>query len=67
VIARWVDGFLVVVTAHRTPRRALADALDLLPPRQVIGLVFNGDDRPLSPGAGYYSYYHASVSASPQQ
>jgi protein-tyrosine kinase len=67
VIARWVDGFLVVVTAHRTPRRALADALDLLPPQQVIGLVFNGDDRPLSPLAGYYSYYHASGSTSLQQ
>jgi capsular exopolysaccharide synthesis family protein len=64
VIARWVDGFLIVVTAHRTPRRALADALDLLPPAQVFGLVFNGDDRPLSPGAGYYSYYAASVTPS---
>ncbi len=67
VIARWVDGFLIVVTAHRTPRRALADALDLLPPSQVIGLVFNGDDRPLSPGAGYYSYSHAADgTAAPQ-
>jgi len=67
VIARWVDGFLLVVTAHRTPRRALADALDLLPPGQVIGLVFNGDDRPLSPSAGYYSYHHAAGSTSPRQ
>ena len=57
VIARWVDGFLIVVTAHRTPRRALADALDLLPPAQVFGLVFNGDDRPLSANDSYYSYY----------
>lgn len=57
VIARWVDGFLLVVTAHRTPRRAVADALDLLEPEKVIGFVFNGDDRPLSPNSGYYSYY----------
>jgi capsular exopolysaccharide synthesis family protein len=54
VIARWVDAFLIVVTAHRTPRRALAEALDLLDPAQVIGLVFNGDDRPAS---AYYGYY----------
>ena len=64
VIARWVDGFLIVVTAHRTPRRALADALDLLPPAQVFGLVFNGDDRPLDASAGYYSYYAAGDAAS---
>jgi capsular exopolysaccharide synthesis family protein len=63
VIARWVDGFLIVVTAHRTPRRALADALDLLPPAKVFGLVFNGDDRPLNAGSGYYSYYAASGAA----
>jgi capsular exopolysaccharide synthesis family protein len=56
VIARWVDGFLLVVTAHRTPRRAIADALDLLEPSKVIGFVFNGDDRPLTRYAGYYSY-----------
>ena len=65
VIARWVDGFLIVVTAHRTPRRALADALDLLPPPQVFGLVFNGDDRPLGRNAAYYSYYTAGDAASP--
>ena len=56
VIGRWGDGFLVVVTAHHTPRRALAEALDLLDPGQVIGIVFNGDDRPLAPYSGYYSY-----------
>ena len=64
VIAQWVDGFLIVVTAHRTPRRALADGLDLLPAAQVFGLVFNGDDRPLGANASYYSYYAAGDAAS---
>jgi capsular exopolysaccharide synthesis family protein len=64
VIARWVDGFLIVVTAHRTPRRAVADALDLLDPAKVIGFVFNGDDRPLTPYSSYYSYYGPQAGAS---
>jgi capsular exopolysaccharide synthesis family protein len=54
LIGRWVDGFLVVVTANKTPRKLLSEALDLFDPSKVIGLVFNGDDRPL---AGYYGYY----------
>jgi protein-tyrosine kinase len=51
VLANVVDGFLVVVTAHRTPKRLLDEALNVLEPAKVIGLVYNGDERPLS---GYY-------------
>ena len=60
VLARSVDGFLLVVAAHRTQRRLVAEALDLLDPQQLIGLVFNGDDRPLS---SYYGYYGAYMQA----
>ena len=48
VLARLVDGFVLVVGAHRTPRRLLLEALNLLEPTRVVGLVFNGDDRHLS-------------------
>lgn len=54
LISQWVDGFLLVVAAHKTPRKFVAEALNLMVPEKVIGLVFNGDDRPLS---GYYGYY----------
>lgn len=54
VIGKWVDGFLVVVAYNKTPRKLLAEALNVLEPAKVIGLVFNGDRRPLS---GYYGYY----------
>ncbi|MBI4011595.1 MAG: CpsD/CapB family tyrosine-protein kinase [Candidatus Rokubacteria bacterium] len=47
LIERWVDGFLVVVAAHRTPRALLEEALNVMDPAKVVGLVFNGDDRPL--------------------
>lgn len=56
LIAGWVDGFLLVVAARRTRRELLEEALNLLEPAKVVGLVFNGDDRPSS---GYYGYYGA--------
>jgi capsular exopolysaccharide synthesis family protein len=46
LLARWVDGVLVVVSAHRTSRKLLESALSLLDGSQVLGMVFNGDDRP---------------------
>jgi capsular exopolysaccharide synthesis family protein len=44
LLARWIDAFLLVVTAHRTRSGQLAEALDLLDPARLIGLVFNGDE-----------------------
>lgn len=57
VLGQWVDGFVIVVAAHQTPRKMLAEALNLVDATKVIGTVFNGDDRPLSPYSNYYSYY----------
>jgi capsular exopolysaccharide synthesis family protein len=54
ILENWVDGFVLVVSAHRTPRKLVGEALNLLNPSKTIGLVFNNDDRPLS---GYRSYY----------
>jgi capsular exopolysaccharide synthesis family protein len=48
VIGRWVDGLLIVVSAHRTARKLLEEALHLTEPAKVVGLVFNGDDHHLS-------------------
>lgn len=60
VIAKHVDGFLMIVGAHKTPRKLVEEALDILDPSKVLGVVFNGDRRPL---AGYYSSaYRAYVS-----
>jgi capsular exopolysaccharide synthesis family protein len=58
LIGKWVDGFLLVVGAHKTPRRLVADALNLLDPAKLIGVVFNGDRRPLSDRYGYDHYYY---------
>jgi Mrp family chromosome partitioning ATPase len=45
LLARWVDGVLMVVAAHRTSRKLLEEALNLLQGASVLGIVFNGDDR----------------------
>lgn len=64
LLGRWVDGFIVVVAAHKTPRKLLAEALSLLEPAKVLGVVFNGDDQPLSPYYGYYGHQHRPSRAS---
>ncbi len=55
MISGRVDGFVIVVAAHRTPRKFLEDALNLMDPGKVIGIVFNRDDRRLY---GYYGSYY---------
>lgn len=51
LLSRLVDGVIVVVAANRTPRKLVGEALNVLDPAKVLGIVFNGDDRPLF---GYY-------------
>ena len=54
LIGNWVDGFLMVVAAHKTPRRLVEEALNLMDPSKLVGLVFNSDDRQ---NKDYYYYY----------
>jgi len=55
LLAKSVDGVLMVVSANRTPRKLLGEALNLLDPAKVLGIVFNKDVRPLF---GYYDSYY---------
>lgn len=48
VMGAWIDGFLLVVGAHKTPRKLLEEALNAVDPAKLVGLVFNGDARSLS-------------------
>jgi capsular exopolysaccharide synthesis family protein len=60
VIARLVDGMVLVVAAHRTPRPMLEAAFEILDPARMIGLVFNGYDHLLSGrNVGYEGGYYA--------
>jgi capsular exopolysaccharide synthesis family protein len=50
VIGRWVDGFLLVIAAHRTPRKLVEEALTTLDPAKMLGIVFNQYGGYSSPG-----------------
>jgi capsular exopolysaccharide synthesis family protein len=54
VLGGFVDGFLMVVAAHKTPRKLVEEALGVIDAQKLLGLVFNGDERSLSPY--YYGY-----------
>ena len=57
VIAKWVDGFLLVVAADRTPARLVEEALNRMEPSKIIGFVFNHEARSLS---HYYAGRYAA-------
>jgi capsular exopolysaccharide synthesis family protein len=56
VLAKVVDGFLLVVSANRTPRRVIDEALEVLPKEAMIGVVFNGENQAAASQAAH-SYY----------
>jgi protein-tyrosine kinase len=56
-IAKRVDGFVMIVAAHRTPQRLLEEALGVLDPAKLLGVVFNRNDRRTSDSYGYYGAY----------
>jgi len=55
VLSRLVDGMLIVVAAHETPRKLLEQTLNLVDESKILGIVLNGDTSPL-PGQ-YDAYY----------
>jgi capsular exopolysaccharide synthesis family protein len=55
LLANAVDGVLMVVAANQTPRKLLGEALNLLDPSKVLGIVFNRDAKPMF---GYYDAYY---------
>lgn len=63
LIERWVDGFLIVVTAHKTPRKLVEEALASIDQTKLIGLVFNGDDQSASEYYSSYAYGPSSKSS----
>jgi capsular exopolysaccharide synthesis family protein len=57
LLADFIDGYLIVVAADKTPRRLLEETLALLGPAKILGLVFNRESFKHSRyGRYYYSY-----------
>ena len=57
MIEKWVDGFLMVIAAHKTPQKLVEEALNIINPAKLVGLVLNYDDHLISHYYGYYSAY----------
>jgi capsular exopolysaccharide synthesis family protein len=55
MMGRSVDGFLMIVSAHKTSRKEIAEALNIIGPSKLLGLVFNNDDNLLE-SYGYRTY-----------
>lgn len=53
VLGNFVDAFVMIVSANRTPRRLVQETLETLDRRKVLGLIFNKDETPIG---GYYEY-----------
>jgi Mrp family chromosome partitioning ATPase len=47
LIAELVDGFVLVVAAHRTHRGPVEEALRVIDRAKIIGFVLNGVDTPV--------------------
>lgn len=56
ILQRWIDGFLLVVTAHKTPRNLVEEAIHIVEPTKLLGLIFNNDTHPVRKYYSYYSY-----------
>lgn len=54
LISRWVDSYLVVVAADRTPKDAVEETLDQMTPEKTLGIVFNQ----YSPSKKRYKAYY---------
>jgi protein-tyrosine kinase len=65
ILQHSIDGFLVVVAAHKTPRKLLESALDAVSPEKMMGLIFNGVDRS-SGGYAYPTNEHAARRGGPR-
>jgi capsular exopolysaccharide synthesis family protein len=57
LIGRWIDGYVLVVTAHKTPKQALIDAVEALDRSKIVGTVLNGGERRHNNYGNYDGYY----------
>jgi len=44
LLQQYIDGLIMIVAAHKTPRKLVEDAISIIDRTKLIGLVFNGDD-----------------------
>jgi capsular exopolysaccharide synthesis family protein len=60
ILARYVDGVLLVVRARKTPRDYLTKSIQMLNSTKLMGVVFNGAELGMASKYYYYSYTPAN-------
>jgi capsular exopolysaccharide synthesis family protein len=63
LLAEWVDGYVIVVSADKTPRKLLEETFALLGPAKILGLVFNRESYRHS---RYGKYYYKAYTSRPE-
>lgn len=58
VLAKYVDGIILVVRALKSPRRAVHKAVENLGKEKILGIVFNGHDISRRTYNKYYEKYY---------
>jgi len=56
-LADFLDAVILVVRAGKTPRDLVAKAIECMEGKNLIGILLNGVEKPIS-GGGYYGYYY---------
>jgi capsular exopolysaccharide synthesis family protein len=67
LLARWLDGLVLVVAAHKTPRKQLEKALNMLDGASVLGIIFNRDEGARLGYRGDYRRYFSRTQRRPPQ
>jgi protein-tyrosine kinase len=59
-IAKYVDGFIIVVRAGKTPRKAVTEVIEQLGKEKVLGIILNRSDQSAKKYYGYGKSYYSS-------
>ena len=58
VLARHVDGIILVIMSQRTPRKAIRKTIENIGSSKILGVVFNGSKETHKSYGKYYSKYY---------
>lgn len=60
LLTQWIDGYVVIVAADKTPRKLLEETFALLGPTKILGIVFN---RETYKNSRYGRYYYKAYTS----
>jgi protein-tyrosine kinase len=58
-IAKYIDGFIIVVRAGKTPRKAVTEVIEQMGKEKVLGIILNQSDQSIKKYYGYGKSYYS--------